>query len=111
MEGDEPGLDAPEFDEPVFGVGEPGVPVVFGNVPHGEPLGLVPGVLEVFGFTVEGLVLLPGVAGFVEFEPGTPEGEAGVAEPAGGVAGLACGVAGLAGGVAELGGGVAVPGA
>ena len=25
-----------------------------------------------FGFTVEGLVLLPGVAGFVEFEPGTP---------------------------------------
>jgi len=55
-------------------------PAVFGNVPHGEPLDSSRSV-GVFGFTVEGLVLLPGVAGFVEFEPGTPEGEAGVAEP------------------------------
>ena len=106
VEGDEP-----ELEDPVFGVEESGVPLVLGNVPHGEPLGLVPGVLGVFGFTVEGCVLLPGVAGFVELEPGTLEGELGVAVPAGGVAVPAGGVAGLAGGVAELGGGMAVPGA
>jgi hypothetical protein len=111
VEGDEPELEEPELDVPVFGVEEPGVPVVFGNVPHGDPLGLAPGVLGVFGFTVEGCVLLPGVAGFAEFDPGTLEGELGVAVPAGGVAVPAGGVAGLAGGVAELGGGVAVPGA
>jgi len=107
VEGDEP-----ELEDPVFGTGDPGLPAVFGSVPHGEPLGLVPGVLGVFGFTVEGCVLLPGVAGFVELDPGTPEGELGVAVPAGGVAVPAGGVAGLAGGVAELlGGGMAVPGA
>ncbi|MCU1300824.1 MAG: hypothetical protein JWQ87_1108 [Candidatus Sulfotelmatobacter sp.] len=122
VEGDAAEFDEPEFepepDEPVFGAEEPEVPAVLGNVPHGEPLGLVPGVFEVFGFTVEGCVLLPGVAGFVELDPGTPEGELGVADPlggvavlAGGVAVLAGGLAGLAGGVAECGGGVAVPGA
>lgn len=75
VEGEEPELDEPVFGELVFGGDEPGVPVPFGNVPQGEPLGLVPGELVVFGFTVEGRVLLPGVAGFVEFDPGTPEGE------------------------------------
>jgi hypothetical protein len=59
VEGDEPELEDPELvepegDEPVFGLDEPVVPVVPGNVPHGEPLGLVPGVFVVFGFTVEG---------------------------------------------------------
>jgi hypothetical protein len=84
----------PELEDPLFGVEEPVVPASFGKVPHGEPLGLVPGVLGGFGFTVEGRVLLPGVAGFVEFEPGTLEGALGVAVAAGGVAGLAGGVAG-----------------
>lgn len=79
-------------------LGEPGVP---GNVPHGEPLGL-PG-FGVFGFTVEGCVLLPGVGGFGELEPGTVDGTGGVVEPAGGVADLD-------GGVAVPAGGVTVPG-
>ena len=47
-----------EFDPLVSGVA-PGAPlavpgVVPGRVPHGEPLGPVPGVVEVFGLTVEG---------------------------------------------------------
>ena len=62
----EPELVEPGLEDPAFGV--PGVP---GNDPHGEPLGAVPGVLVVFGFIVEGCVLLPGVAGFGEVEPGT----------------------------------------
>jgi len=114
VEGAEPGLGDPELGDPLFGAEESGAPAVFGNVLHGEPLGFAPGVFGVFGvfgFTVEGCVPLPGVAGFVEFEPGTPAGELGVAGLAGGVAALAGGVAGLAGGVAELGGGDAVPGA
>ena len=54
------------FDPPASGV-EPGVPLVEpgavpgvvraavpGKVPHGEPLGEVPGVVDVFGLTVEG---------------------------------------------------------
>jgi hypothetical protein len=45
-------------DEPGFGVAglvDPWVvPAVLGRDPHGEPLGVVPGVLAVFGFTVEG---------------------------------------------------------
>jgi hypothetical protein len=90
---DDPALDEPESEAPGFGVEEPEVPAVPGNVPHGEPLGLVPGVFEVFGLTVEGCVLLPGVAGFVEFDPGTVDPEPGVAAPAGGVAVLAGGVA------------------
>jgi hypothetical protein len=84
---EEPAADDPEFDDPEgTGVDDPAVLVVPGNVPHGEPLGLVPGVFKVFGFTVEGCVLVPGVAGFVEFEPGTVDPEPGVAVPAGGVA-------------------------
>jgi hypothetical protein len=93
VEGAEPELEDPELEDPPFCVEESGVPAVLGNVPHGEPLGLVPGVLGVFGFTVAGWVLLPGVSGFVEFEPGTFEGALGVAVSAGGVAGLAGGVA------------------
>jgi hypothetical protein len=62
----EPELVEPGLEDPVFGA--PGVP---GNDPHGEPLGAVPGVFGVFGFIVEGCVLLPGVAGFGEVEPGT----------------------------------------
>jgi hypothetical protein len=74
----EPELVAPWLEDPVFGA--PGVP---GNDPHGEPLGAVPGVFGAFGFIVEGCVLLPGVAGFGEVEPGTvPVG--GVPVPVGG---------------------------
>ena len=84
VEGAEPELDEPDAEDPVFD--GPEVPVVSGKVPQGEPLGLVPGAFEVFGFTVEGCVLVPGVAGFVEFEPGTVGAEPGVAVPTGGVA-------------------------
>src|SRR5260370_38308213 len=62
VEGDEP-----ELEDPVFGVEESGVPLVLGNVPHGEPLGLVPEVLGGFGFIVGGWALLPGAAGFCGF--------------------------------------------
>jgi len=69
-----PGVDGFELDDPVFGV-EPDAPfAVPGKVPHGEPLGEVPGVFGVFGvfgLTVDGCVVLPGVAGFGEFDPGT----------------------------------------
>jgi hypothetical protein len=96
---DAPEVDDPEFEEaefddpeldPVFEpLGAPGVP---GNVPHGDPLGVVPGVVEVFGFTVEGCVLLPLDGGFVEFDPGTPEGDVGgFTEPVGGAVGLLVG--------------------
>jgi hypothetical protein len=91
----------------VFGVEAPGVPAVPGKFPQGEPLGVVPGTVEVFGFTVDGCVPVLGVAGFVEFEPGTVED---VAVPTGGVAVLGGGVAVPGGGVAIPGGGVAVPG-
>jgi hypothetical protein len=101
VEGD-PESEEPEPEAPV-------VPAVPGMVPHGEPLGVVPGAVVVFGFTVEGCVLLPGVAGFVELAPGTLEPAPGVAVPAGGVAVWAGGVAVPAGGVAERAGGVAVP--
>ena len=117
VDGDEPGLDEPELDDPepddpVFGVDEFGVPAVPGKVPHGEPLGVVPGVLEVFGFTVDGCVLLPGVAGLVEFEPGTVDEEPGVALPAGGVAvPVGGGVEVPVGGATDPVGEVAVPGA
>jgi len=71
VEGDDP-------DPDVFGVEFPAP----GMLPHGDPLGVVPGAVELFGFTVEGCVLLPGVGGFVEFEPGIAEGDV---EPVGGV--------------------------
>jgi hypothetical protein len=40
--------------DPVFGVELPGAPAVPGKVPQGDPLGLVPGAVDVFGSTVEG---------------------------------------------------------
>ena len=119
-----PGVDGFELDEPGFGV-DPGVEFVApGRVPHGEPLGELPGLFGVFGLTVAGCVVLPGVGLVGVVEPGTvvfgvPLGEVdpglvccvvpagGVAVPAGGVAVLAGGVAGLAGGVAVPDGGVA----
>jgi hypothetical protein len=105
----EPEFDEPEFDEPELD--EPGledsppcieplvVPGAAGNCPHGEPLGLVPGVLGLFGLTVEGCVLLPGVGGFGEFEPGTVEGVFGVVAFVGGFTGAVGGVVGPVGGV------------
>ncbi|HEY6764190.1 MAG TPA: hypothetical protein VI386_05415 [Candidatus Sulfotelmatobacter sp.] len=125
VDGEEPGLAFAGFVDPCV---EP--PAVPGKDPQGEPLGEVPGVLEVFGFTVEGCVLLPGVGLFGELEPGTVpgvegfvvlpvepvpapgvEGEVwGVAVPAGGVAVPGRGLAVPAGGVAVPEGGVAVPG-
>jgi len=70
---DVPGVDGdPELLDPAFGV-EP----LPGKVPQGDPLGVVPGAVDVFGFTVDGRVLLPRVAGFVEFDPGTVEGAVG----------------------------------
>lgn len=115
------------FGLDVFGVESEAPFAVPGKVPHGEPLGEVPGVFVLLGFTVEGCVVLPGVGEFGEFDPGTvafgvPPGEVepgvvcplvcpgvacGVAVPAGGVAVLARGVAGLADGVAVPAGGVA----
>lgn len=100
--------------EPEFGVA-PGVPfVVLGKVPHGEPLGELPGLFGVLGLIVEGWVVPRGVGLAGEVEPGTvglgvPLGGAvcGVAVCAGGVAVPAGGVAGLAGGVAVPAGGVA----
>lgn len=91
-----PGAEGFELDDPVLG-SAPGVPfVVPGKGPHGEPLGEVPGVVVVLGFTVEGCVVLPGVGLFGELEPGAvvfgvPLGEAdpgavcGVVDPVGGL--------------------------
>ncbi len=92
----EPGLD----DEPV-----PEVPgVAPGMVPHGPPDGLLSGF--VFGFTVDGFVLLPGVGEAGEFEPGTVDGvvELGLVELGFVEFGF------VAPGVVEDPGGVAVPG-
>lgn len=91
-----PGVE-PGFDDPVFGV----VPFVPGKLLHGDPLGLLPGV--VFGSIVEGCVVLPGVGVFGELDPGIVDGI--------GVTDFPGGVAGMPGGVAGLPGGVAVPGA
>ena len=87
----------PELLDPAFGVG------LLGKVPQGDPLGVVPGAVEVFGFTVDGFVLLPRVAGFVEFDPGTVDGEVGgFVEPVCGFTEPVCGAV-LGAGVAELG--------
>jgi hypothetical protein len=50
-------------------------------------------VVEVFGFTVEGCVVLPGDGGLGEFDPGTPdEGDVGgFTEPVGGAVGVLVG--------------------
>jgi hypothetical protein len=88
------------LSDPAFGVELPG------NVPQGDPLGVVPGAVEVFGFTVDGFVLLPRVAGFVEFDPGTVDGAVGgLVEPVRGLTEPVCGVTGavFGAGVAELG--------
>jgi len=50
-----------------------------GKLLQGEPLGVVPGLVEVFGLTVEGWVLLSSDGGFVELAPGTLFG--GLADP------------------------------
>lgn len=55
-----------------------------GKVPHGEPLGEVPGVFGVLGLIVDGCVVPPGVGVAGEVEPGT----AGL--------GVVCGVCGVA---------------
>jgi hypothetical protein len=97
----------PGFD--VAGFVEPAVPAPLGRVPHGDPLGIVPGVLVEFGFTVEGDVLVPGVAGAGEFAPGMLPGEVEFGDdPLGLPCGVVCGAAACAGGVAVLAGGVAV---
>ena len=72
-----------------------------GKFPHGPPVGMVPGV--VFGFTVDGVVLLPGLGGFVEFEPGTVDGVVGFGLGTVGVDVLPGGVAVLPDGVDVLG--------
>jgi len=107
VEGEEPEFDDPEFDDPEvdpsFAV-EPVVPVP-GKSPQGEPLGVVPGVVEVFGFTVDGCVLLPVDGGFVEFAPGMVDGDFEPFVPVGGVE-----VVPVGGAVVELVGGAAVEG-
>jgi hypothetical protein len=97
----------PGFD--VAGFVEPAVPAALGRVPHGDPLGIVPGALVEFRFTVEGDVLVPGVAGAGEVAPGMLPGEVEFGDdPLGLPCGVVCGVAACAGGVAVLAGGVAV---
>jgi hypothetical protein len=101
-----------ELDDPEFGV-EPDSPLaVSGKVPHGEPLGEVPGFVEVLGLTVDGCVLVPGVGGFGEFEPGTvvfgvPLGDVdpGGGLPVGGVVVPVCGEVLPVGGFTEPVGG------
>jgi hypothetical protein len=94
----------------------PFVVPVPGRVPHGEPLGVVPGVFVVLGLTVDGCVVLPGVAVLGAVGPGTlvlglllGDVELGDVEPGDVCPGAVCGVAVPACGVAVLAGGVAVP--
>lgn len=96
--------EVPGVEPAVFGVELPVAPgVAPGKLPHGDPLGVVPGVFGLFGFTVEGCVLLPGVGGVIEFEPGIADG--GEDPVGGGVAVL------VGGGVVVLVGGVVGVGA
>jgi len=94
----------------VAGFVEPAVPAALPRrVVHADPLGIVPGVLVEFGFTVEGDVLVPGVAGAGEFAPGMLPGEVEFDDdPLGLPCGVVCGVAAGAGGVAVRASGVAV---
>jgi len=81
----EPALDEPVFAVPVLGVEEfPAEPVAPGIEPQGDVVEDDPGVL--FGFIVDGWVVLPGVGGFGEVAPGTVGGLVGVAVLPGGVA-------------------------
>ncbi|MBZ5664395.1 MAG: hypothetical protein LAO30_07285 [Acidobacteriia bacterium] len=77
--------------EPGLGV-DPDTPGVPGRFGQGDSVGLGDGL--VFGSMVDGFALLPGIGGFVEFEPGTPVGVVGLGFV----------------GVDVLPGGVAVPG-
>jgi hypothetical protein len=71
LEFGDPGFGDPGFDDPAFGV-VPGVPLFApGKVPHGEPLGELPGLFGVLGLMVDGWVVLPGVGVAGELEPGT----------------------------------------
>jgi hypothetical protein len=112
--GSDPGLGVVGLESgfDVAGFVEPAVPGALpGSVPHGDPLGVVPVVFVVFGFTVEGDVLVPGVAGAGEFEPGMLPGEVAFGDdPFGLLCGVVCGAEGCADGVAVWAGGVAVPG-
>lgn len=77
----------PLLDAPVFGAGFAFalevLPDVPGIVPQGEAPDVDPGV---FGFMVEGCVVLPGVGGVGEVAPGTVDGVVGVAVLPDGVA-------------------------
>src|SRR5437763_721626 len=92
---DEAELDPPEVDDPAFALPDPG------RFPQGDPLGVVPGAAEVFGFAVDGCILPADEAGFVGFEPGVPGG--GGTEPVGGAVGLLVGGGGVVEGVVPLG--------
>src|SRR5256885_17040993 len=90
---DEAEFAEPELDDPLFAsLGAPAP----GRFPQGDPLGVVPGVAEVFGFAVDGCILPADEAGFVGFEPGVPGG--GGTEPVGGAVGLLVGGGGVVGG-------------
>ena len=107
MAGLEPGFEGAGFVEPAV----PGA--LPGSVPHGDPLGVLAGLFVVFGFTVEGDVLVPEVGGAGEFDPGTLPGEVAFGDDpfgrlCGDVCGVVCGVAGCADGVTVAGGAVAV---
>ncbi len=114
--GSDPGFGVAELEPgcDVAGFVEPAVPGALpGRVPHGDPLGIVSGVFAEFGFTVEGDVLVPGIVGAGEFDPGMLPGEVEVGDDPFGLlcgndCGVVCGVAAWAGGVAVLAGGVAV---
>jgi hypothetical protein len=101
-----PEVEGVELDDPLLGA-EPGVPfAVLGMVPHGDVLGELPGLLGLFGFTVDGCAVFPVAEGLVGFAPGIPgEEELGVTCP-----GVVCGVVAPVGGfTAPVGGAVGEP--
>ena len=68
-----PGVDGTwfGFEPSAFGI-EPGTLfAVFGSVPHVDPLGELPGVVDIFGLMVEGWLVPLGVGVVGELEPGT----------------------------------------
>jgi len=71
-----------------------------GNVPHGDPLGEVPGFVGVFGLMVDGWVVLPGVGAPGVVDPGTLVFGVPLGEPVPGVGAGVCGTGGPACGVA-----------
>jgi hypothetical protein len=108
-----PEVDGFELDDPEFGA-EPDAPfAVPGMVPHGEPLGDVPGLFGLLGFTVEGWVVFPGAEGLVGFEPGALAFGVPLDEDAPGLVcpGAVCGAVAPVGGLtAPVGGAVGEPG-